>query len=176
MGHISLIAPVTNIILFKTLATNLSKLLGISAKSLEDIVYLRAYVVIDNGLTSLLKTKEILEKKIDQQLIGDILGEIISKKDSKKDVVSQAQKLKEKLEEKDNKDNMESTTVFLEDYLDFLEKYWKIKIWTGTEALRELLVGIDIKEEIKKVKNIEGTTLQKTKNEKLRFLQGLQNT
>src|SRR3954468_20607509 len=81
MGHISLIAPVTNIVLFKTLATNLSKLLGVSVKSLEDIIYLRAFVVIDNGLTNLLKKKDILEKKINQQLISDILGEIIVNED-----------------------------------------------------------------------------------------------
>src|SRR4051812_17330944 len=85
MGHISLISPVTNIVLFKTLATNLSKIIGISVKSLEDIIYLRSYVVIDSGLTNQLKKREVLGKKIDHHLISSILDEIIESKDLKKD-------------------------------------------------------------------------------------------
>ena len=128
MGHIPLVTPVTNIIIFKNLATNLSKLLEISVKGLEDIIYLRSFVVVDNGLTNLLKKKQLLEKRIDRPLISEILGEIITSQDSKKSLISQAEKLKEKLEAKDNKEDMESTTVFLEDYLEFLEKNWKVKI------------------------------------------------
>lgn len=123
MGHISLISPVTNIILFKTISTNLSKLLGIPVKNLEEIVYLRSYIVIDNGSSELLKKKQVLEKKIDHHLIDKILQEIIENKEVKKDVVKQAQKLKEELEEKEEKDKLELDTVFLEDYLDFLEKH-----------------------------------------------------
>ena len=123
MGHISLISPVTNIILFKTISTNLSKLLGIPVKNLEEIVYLRSYIVIDNGSSELLKKKQVLEKKIDHHLIDKILQEIIENKEAKKDVVKQAQKLKEELEEKEEKDKLELDTVFLEDYLDFLEKH-----------------------------------------------------
>ena len=123
MGHISLISPVTNIILFKTISTNLSRLLGIPVKNLEEIVYLRSYIVIDNGSSELLKKKQVLEKKIDHHLIDKILQEIIENKEVKKDVVKQAQKLKEELEEKEEKDKLELDTVFLEDYLDFLEKH-----------------------------------------------------
>ena len=77
MGHISLVSPVTNIAIFKALSTNLSNLLEIPTKTLEDIIYFRAYVVLDNGLTNLLKKKEILERKIDPELISSILQEII---------------------------------------------------------------------------------------------------
>src|SRR5436190_13522470 len=80
MGHISLPVPVVNIALFKILATNLSKLLGIATKKLEDIIYLRSYVVVDNGLTSLLKKKQILEKNLDSHLIDAILQEVIQEK------------------------------------------------------------------------------------------------
>src|SRR4051794_15825664 len=80
MGHFTLASPVTNIILFKNLVANLSKILGISAKALGDIVYFRAYVVIDNGLTNLLKKKKILGKKLDLSLINSILQEVIQDK------------------------------------------------------------------------------------------------
>src|SRR6185369_4928963 len=129
MGHISLTSPVTNIALFKTLATNLSKLLGIPTKRLEDIIYLRAYVVIDNGLTSLLKKGEILEKKIDRSLISSILQEIVQNKELSENIVEEAKALSEKITKKDNKNDEEiADVVFLEDYLDFLEKYCGVKI------------------------------------------------
>src|SRR5215469_10778924 len=120
MGHISLPVPVTNIALYKVLATNLSKLLNIPAKKLEDIIYLRTYVVIDNGLTSLLKKGEILEKKINHSLIGDILQEIIQNKELKEKNVREAKELKEKITKKNNEDNVEEV-VFLDECLDFLE-------------------------------------------------------
>src|SRR5947209_7663698 len=102
MGHITLVSPVTNTILFKSLAGNLSKILGISAKNLEDIIYFRAYVVIDNGLTNLLKKKKVLERKLDLRLISDILQEVIQDKKSSKEVLAQAQELSAGLDEKDS--------------------------------------------------------------------------
>ncbi|CAJ0757705.1 22429_t:CDS:2, partial [Entrophospora sp. SA101] len=154
------------------LATNLSKLLGIPSKKLEDIIYLRAYVVIDNGLTNLLTKGEVLEKRIDRSLISDILQEIIQNKELSKSVIEEAKELNEKITKKIDKSNEEITdVVFLDDYLDFLEKHCRVKIWTGTEAFRELLVGIDIAAELAKVKQAVKENPQKVSNEKLRFLQ-----
>src|ERR1044072_6211731 len=53
-GHVSLAAPVTNIILFNVLKTNLSSLLNIPSKTLEEIIYLKTYVVIESGSSKLL--------------------------------------------------------------------------------------------------------------------------
>ncbi|CAJ0768568.1 1423_t:CDS:2, partial [Entrophospora sp. SA101] len=156
----------------EVLATNLSKLLGIPSKKLEDIIYLRAYVVIDNGLTNLLTKGEVLEKRIDRSLISDILQEIIQNKELSKSVIEEAKELNEKITKKIDKSNEEITdVVFLDDYLDFLEKHCRVKIWTGTEAFRELLVGIDIAAELAKVKQAVKENPQKVSNEKLRFLQ-----
>lgn len=119
MGHITLASPVTNLILFKNLSTNLSKVLEIPAKSLEDIIYFRVYIVIDNGLTNLLKKKEILEKKIDPNLISGIFQEIIKDKKLNENIITQAKELEKGLIEKTD---TEANGVFLEDYLDFLEK------------------------------------------------------
>src|SRR4051794_13877094 len=120
MGHIALPSPVTNIALFKVLATNLSKLLVIPTKRLEDIIYLRAYVVLDSGLTNLLKNSEILEKRIDRPLISSILQEIIENKKLDKNIIEEAKELNGRITEKNNGEVAD--TVFLEDYLDFLAK------------------------------------------------------
>jgi DNA-directed RNA polymerase beta' subunit len=127
MGHINLVSPVTNIIFFKTMASSLSKLLEISAEALEDIIYFRVYVVIDNGSTNLLKKKDILnlEKRKEQYLISEILREVIQNKKLSEDIIEEAKKLDQDLIKKDDS---EANSVFLEDYLIFLEKHLQVKI------------------------------------------------
>ena len=229
MGHIPLASPVTNLVIFKTLATNLSSLLEIPTKTLEDIIYFRAYIVLDNGLTNLLKKKEILEKKIDPGLISGILQEIIADNKLNEEVIARAKELDENLvgknyykilgvkknatqteikkayhklalkyhpdkggskeefqkiseayevlsdeEKRGNYTDSETNIIFLEDYLDFLAKYRQIKIGIGTEAFRELLSEIDIKEKLRKLKNTARKDLQNVDNEKLKFLQACQ--
>jgi len=173
MGHIVLTSPVTNILIFKNLVTNLSKLLKISTKNLEDIIYFRNYVVIDNGLTALLKKREILGKKIDINLIKNLLQEITEDKNLEKNVTNQAKKLIEKISEKEK---IETNKVFLEDYLDFLEKHRQVKIGTGTEAFQQLLKEIDIKRELEKLKEINKKEALKGRNESIKFLEGLRKT
>jgi hypothetical protein len=86
-------------------------------------------------------------------------------------------KLNEEIIKNSSKNDEETTEViFLEDYLDFLEKHCGVKIWTGAEALRELLVGIDIEAELIKVKQALREAPQKVNQEKLKFLQGLQKS
>ncbi|WNE41047.1 MAG: DNA-directed RNA polymerase subunit beta' [Mycoplasmataceae bacterium] len=175
MGHITLDAPITNIALFKILAPSLTRLLGIPTKKLEEIIYLKAYVVIDNGLTNLLKKGDVLEKKIDLDLISNILQEIIDDENSKKDLVKEAKELNEKLKGgKKKDDNVINNSVFLEDYLAFLEKNRQIKIWTGTEAFRELIAEIDVEQELAKAKKEVSDNPQKANSERLKFLQALQ--
>lgn len=118
-GHYLLAAPVTNIILFKNFSTDLSKVLDIPSKTLEEIIYLKSYVVIDAGSSKLLQKKQVLEKQVDPHLINDILQEVIKNRQLDEDIIHQAQQLAERLVE---------DTVFLEDYLTFLEKFCSIKI------------------------------------------------
>src|SRR6185437_3437897 len=76
---------------------------------------------------------------------------------------------------KENYTNPE-ITVFLEDYLGFLEKNRGIKIWTGAEAFREMLVGIDIEAELVEAKEAFKKLPRASNLEKLKFLQGLQKS
>ncbi|CAJ0837630.1 2876_t:CDS:10, partial [Entrophospora sp. SA101] len=161
MGHITLNTPVTNILLFKSLAANLSKLLEIPAKKLEDIIYFRAYTVADNGLTNLLKKKDILEKEIDLSLMNSILQEIITDQENLKKV---AKKYKE-----EEKKIVKQAQELAADYLDFVEKYRHIKIKTGSEAFEELLKGIDLVQELEKAKS-DSKPDTKTNQEKIKFL------
>lgn len=169
-GHVSLVSPVTNIILFNVLKTNLSSLLNISSKDLENIIYLKTYVVIESGSSKLLQKKQILGKQVDPKLINDLLQEIIQDHRLSKEITNQAQQLAESLVEKEEQD-----PVFLEDYLTFLEKNCQIKIWTGSEAFEALLKGVNLDQELDILKKASGEIVQKNA-EKRRFLQALKNS
>jgi DNA-directed RNA polymerase beta' subunit len=148
-------------LIFKSHATQLSKLLEIPLKKLEDIIYFRVYVVLDNGLSNCVKKKTVLSKKIDTVLISSLLDEIITKSDEKSSVVKQAQGLKNKIN-----GQAEEDMAFLEDYLDFVTQHQKIKIGTGSEALRILLQEIDLEKELSKAR-------EQKKTERIRFLRAL---
>ncbi|MCE8158974.1 MAG: DNA-directed RNA polymerase subunit beta' [Candidatus Moeniiplasma glomeromycotorum] len=166
-GHVSLAAPVTNIIFFNVLKTNLSSLLNIPSKTLEEIIYLKTYVVVENGSSKLLQKKQILEKQVNPKLINNLLQEVIKDHQLSKEVIGQAQQLAENLVEKEGQD-----PVFLEDYLAFLEKFCQIKIWTGSEAFEALLKGIDLNRELTALK--EESRVNQKSAEKRRFLEALQ--
>src|ERR1700744_602405 len=77
MGHVKLNSPVTNPLILKGLASRLGKIIDISPKSIEDLVYYNCYVVIDKGLSSVVKNRQILEKKIDFSLLNEVLQEML---------------------------------------------------------------------------------------------------
>ncbi|RIA93325.1 hypothetical protein C1645_819512 [Glomus cerebriforme] len=102
----------TLIALFKVLATDLSNILKISVKDLEDIIYLRSYIVVDNGLTKIIADKQLSDE-----------------------IITQAQQLIEGLVQEDNPDNSETKSVFLEDYQDFLENESLLQKLSGKEGI-----------------------------------------
>ena len=145
MGHISLSAPVTNIALFKILATNLSKLLGIPSKKLEDIIYLRAYVVIDNGSTNLLKKGEVLEKKLDLRLINSILQEVIQNRflPIKEKLNKLINQIRHEINQLESSENAEKIITTFEKKLEEIKKDEKsnLEVISQAEELGQNLVG-----------------------------------
>jgi len=126
MGHVKLNAPVTNPLILKGLASRLSKIIDISPKSIEDLVYYNCYVVIDKGLSSVVKNRQILEKKIDFSLLNEVLQEMLVSGNFDND--NKKRKEIEELIENLNVDTSKKISpldfkiVFIEDYLAFLEE------------------------------------------------------
>src|SRR5690349_7056503 len=126
MGHVKLNAPITNILVLKGLASRLSKIIDILPKSIEDIVYYNCYVVIDKGFSSVIKNRQILEKKIDFSLLNEIMQEMLES--GKFDSSNKKRKEIEELIENLNVDTskkinpLDFKIVFVEDYLTFLEE------------------------------------------------------
>ncbi len=63
MGHIELATPVTHIWYFKGVPSRIGILLDMSPRQLEKVIYFAAYIVIDQGNTSLTKREILTEQK-----------------------------------------------------------------------------------------------------------------
>lgn len=209
MGHISLTSPVTNTLIFHSILPYLSQLLEIPGKSLEKLVYFEAWLVIDSGHSSALKVNQVLDRKVESNLISKVLTEIVEAGESKNKLttIQQAQEMLEQISAKKKKDlqarlkeikkipkeNLKENqrqkllkeqkeleeelaesqleSIFVEDYLNFLEKHWKVKLITGSEALLKLLKGINLKKELEKVSDLVQKQNSETVNNRLRFIQ-----
>ena len=63
MGHIELAAPVSHIWYFRAIPSRMGTLLDISPRILEKVLYFAAYIVIDPGMSGLVKYQVLSEKE-----------------------------------------------------------------------------------------------------------------
>ena len=63
MGHIELATPVSHIWYFKGVPSRIGILLDMSPRQLEKVIYFAAYIVIDQGTTTLTKREVLTEQK-----------------------------------------------------------------------------------------------------------------
>ncbi|MCI8590718.1 MAG: DNA-directed RNA polymerase subunit beta' [Clostridiales bacterium] len=63
MGHVELAAPVSHIWYFKAIPSRMALLLDISPRALEKVLYFAQYIVIDPGLTPLLKYQQLDDRE-----------------------------------------------------------------------------------------------------------------
>ena len=106
MGHIALASPVTNTLILKSILPYLEQLLEIPGKAIKDLVYFNIYVVLDRGNSTVLQNKQILDRKIEPELISQVLDEVIQESESKNNqiVAKKAQELQKKLVGKKKKE------------------------------------------------------------------------
>ena len=126
MGHIALVSPVTNTLILKIIFPYIEKLLGISSKTIKDLIYFNSYIVTDKGKSKILQNKQVLTSKVELDLINNVLSEIIQNKKTPSDTLKEAQELQADLisqKEVKTGSQSESEVIFLEDYLEFLRKH-----------------------------------------------------
>ncbi|MCI8332897.1 MAG: DNA-directed RNA polymerase subunit beta' [Clostridiales bacterium] len=63
MGHVELAAPVSHIWYFKAIPSRMALLLDISPRALEKVLYFAQYIVIDPGLTPLMKYQQLDDRE-----------------------------------------------------------------------------------------------------------------
>ena len=105
MGHIELAAPVSHIWYFKGIPSRMGLVLDVSPRSLEEVIYFAAYIVIDPGDTDLedkqlLTEAEYREEKakygdrFEAKMGAEAIKELLEKVDIDKEVAALKEELK----------------------------------------------------------------------------------
>ena len=141
VGHIKLAAPVAHIWFLRGIPSRLGLVLDLSLNQLEKIIYFTAYII----------------KRVDEQKRQELIKKL--KEEYKEKVKNKSEKEKEELKKIKDTVLREINSISLHavlsesEYRYFSEKYGEIfEAGTGAEALEEICKEIDLKKEIKKIK------------------------
>lgn len=161
MAHIELASPVVHFWFFKIDHSIIAKLLGLkvegsakvhSKSSIEDLIYFKSHIVLEDGGLKSLPKNEIIEINRAAIIYRDALLEIKAKyaKDSEayEDITFAINDLEEMATSKIGKDY----GIDFYELNEIIEEYSDAKIGTGAKAVEYLLENFDIKLEIKRVK------------------------
>ncbi len=172
MGHIELNEPVVHIWMLKTNPSQISLLLDIKIKELEEVIYFTSYIVVDSG-TSCLPVKSILnlngtflQVKI-KNLMIKVLDEIMLVHQNELIIVEKAHELKDAL-------LSVIGGFFMETYTKFVTKYTGAKFGIGAAVVRELLVNLNLEAEFERVQNEYTNNTSKSQQVALKLKQRLQ--
>jgi len=192
MGHIKLAVPVTHIWYLRSTPSRIGMLLNLPVKTIEQVVYFAAYIVIDVDHESKAETEAQLEteyKAFRQKIKDDYEQEAAALKAAggakaqETQLESEVAQKLENLEQqhtkaKEDLANLDSGVVLSEmEYREMSMRFGHIfKAGTGAEALHELISNMDLEkmtEALKKeVENASGQKLIKS-TKRLKLIQSL---
>ena len=170
MGHIKLATPVSHIWFLKGVPSRIGMVLDVPMQQLERIIYFASYIVT--------KVNEEAKKKILEEIDREYDRKVKTQKSkikNKKELNSALTGLKNAKEKaREDINSIKLLKIFSEvEYQSFSLKYGQcFEAGTGSETLRKIFEGIDLKKEIVKMeKNSEKTTPQDRKKNlrRLRF-------
>jgi DNA-directed RNA polymerase beta' subunit len=143
MGHITLAAPVSHIWFFKSVPSRLSLILDVSSAKLERVIYYVDYIVTEVNEDNRKAVLEELEKELKSKL------KTVGVKDKKvrSELGAEAAALRTRL-----RDLRPGYILSEEEYFDLSRRFGSVfKAGTGAEAVREILVKMDLRKEVQKL-------------------------
>jgi len=181
MGHIKLACPVSHIWFLRNIPSRMGQVLGASREGLEKVVYFASYIVTSVSEEAKKRAVENMEKeyKSRTKAIKSKSGDKKSKAVSKKELEEGLKQLKES---KDRALLMLQKVRPMEilsevEYRDLSLKYGEIfTAKTGAQALYEVFKKINVKEEIKKLREkLQKVQLSQKRvlSQRLKFFEGI---
>lgn len=166
MGHIKLAVPVTHIWFLRSTPSRIGLLLDLPIKTLEQVVYFAAYIVVlvdekakEEAKVQLAEEFKTYKKKIQEEAQQKIKNK--KKEGKEKDTSNFESEMSKRLDEltdqhnkaKDELENLYIGTVLSElDYREMSMKFGHVfKGGTGAESLREIITNLDLKALIDKL-------------------------
>jgi DNA-directed RNA polymerase subunit beta' len=175
MGHITLAAPVSHIWFLRGVPSSIGMVLDIPSQKLERVIYFAAYIItkVDK------EAKDRILKEIEQEF-KEKINELKKGKGSTKEKKEKERELKEIFaKRKEEVQSLKPLKILSEtEYREFSLRYGEVfEAGTGAETLRSIFEKINLKKEIKKLKEkVEketGATRKKTLV-RLRLFEGME--
>ncbi len=157
MGHIQLSTPVSHIWFLKGIPSRIGLVLGISMRQLERVIYFSSYIVTSVNEKAkkdiLEKIKKEFERKSKKIEVEDKKTQEKGKKKKVNPELKELKLAKNRVEKELS--SIESFKILSEvDYREFSLKYGEVfEAGTGAESLRSIFEKIDLKDQVKKLKN-----------------------
>ena len=166
MGHIELAAPVSHIWYFKGIPSKIAIVLDMPPKQLEPVIYFANYVVLDVGDIKLYHKEDYIEQIDDiterrtiiirKEGVDDPINEFVftynPRIESQKQEAIETERLVDAVLALEYKDVITDTQYA--DVKHILGDDCGIKVGMGAEAIKELLMAIDLEKEVEELKNI----------------------
>ncbi len=175
MGHIDLAVPVTHIWFLRSTPSRLGLLLNLPVKTLEQVVYFAAYIVIKvneeakkGALEQLDEEFKTFKKDIIREYKERIKAGVGDKKEIEKEQAVKVEELTEQHSQaKKDLDTLTLSKVLTElEYRDMSMKFGHVfQAGTGAESLRQIIENMDLDEEAKVIEEalIKATGQKKAK-------------
>jgi len=180
LGHIKLACPVSHIWFLRGVPSRMGMVLDVPAFQLEKVIYFASYIV--TGVNEGAKEKIREEIKKEYKTKAKSIQKKTSKKTSQKEIKSNLEELK-RLRDKAESDLTEIKPFKILSEVEYHElslKYGEVfEAGTGSETLRKIFEGIDLKKEISKMEKelIESTPQNRKKIlRRLKLFRGMEKS
>jgi len=197
MGHIKLAVPVTHIWFLRSTPSRLGLLLNLPIRTIEQVVYFAAYIIISVDSDAKKKALEQLEeefKMYKQKALKDMKNKITEGRESCKDSSDQLDEEIKKIEKETSIyiEELESKKQAAKEELNMLRKTGVLsefefrnlsmkfghvfKAGTGAEAIREIISDIELRKTLDELKEeLKRSSAQKKKKviKRIKFIGGL---
>ncbi|HEX7586299.1 MAG TPA: DNA-directed RNA polymerase subunit beta' [Patescibacteria group bacterium] len=174
MGHIQLAVPVSHIWFLRGVPSKIGLALDMSPQELEKVIYFASYIIlnVDESERTRALTQLEQELKTKQKEIFKLEGQV---KEKKLEELKNIHKIA-----RDELRGLSKLKIISElEYFNLSSRYGQVfKAGIGAEAIRKILEGLNLKDEIKRVKKeIEAGEVADSKRafKKIKIFQGLIN-
>ncbi len=183
MGHIKLAVPVSHIWFLRGVPSKIGLALGVSTPDLERIVYFASYVVMEVDEEARKETLERLdsEYKGKKKKISGKGGTLSDAKEGEVLPESSLEDLKAAYQSsRDEVKNLKKLQILSEvEYFNLSMKYGHVfKAGIGAEAVRNILAGLDLDQEIERISKVlksDKTSDKKKLLKQLKLFQGMKH-
>jgi DNA-directed RNA polymerase subunit beta' len=152
MGHIALAVPVAHVWYLRGATSKIGLILNLSSADLEKVVYFASYIITDVNEDEKMRTLDQVDKEYKEKLMKIRQDKLTNQEKNDKITIlkEEKKKIKEEL------GSLVRLKIISEiEYRDISMKYGHIfEAGIGAEAIRKILIKINLFDEVKKVENL----------------------